>query len=80
MAAALQTSVADLSARLDAARRAPGGTGQAAMYRDQEVHRLTAQLTSLRRSGVDLCLGRMVSTEHDRPVYIGRAGLADTQG
>ncbi len=77
---ALQTSVADLSARLDAARRAPGGAGQAALDRDQEVHRLTAQLTLLRRSGVDLCLGRMVSTEHERPVYIGRAGLADAGG
>ena len=44
IAESLEQSIADLSDRLDAARRAPGGTGQEAMDRDLEVHRLTARL------------------------------------
>ena len=51
------------------------------MDRDVEVHRLTARLRVLRRFGLDLCLGRMVSAEHDpQPVYIGRLGLTDSAG
>ena len=57
IAASLEQSIADLSDRLDAARRAPGGDGQAALDRDLEVHRLTARLRTLRRFGLDLCLG-----------------------
>src|SRR5205085_251757 len=60
LATTLEQTIADLSARLDAERRAPGGTGQAAMDRDLEVHRLTARLRTVRRFGLDLCLGRMV--------------------
>ena len=59
----LDRAVADLSARLDAERQAPAGSGQRALDRDQEVHRLTARLRTLRRFGVDLCLGRMVAAE-----------------
>ena len=61
IAESLEQSIADLSDRLDAARKAPGGTGQEAMDRDQEIHRLTARLRTLRRFGLDLCLGRMVA-------------------
>ena len=53
----LEQSMADLSARLDAERRAPGGSGQQAMDRDNEIHRLTARLRTLRRYSLDLCLG-----------------------
>src|SRR5918997_1243370 len=60
MAESLRQSIADLSDRLDAERRAPGGTGQEALDRDLEVHRLTARLRALRRFGLDLCLGRIV--------------------
>src|SRR5262245_2749572 len=59
IAESLEHSVADLSDRLDAERKASGGTGQAAMDRDLEVHRLTARLRTLRRFSLDLCLGRM---------------------
>ena len=57
IAASLEQSIADLSDRLDAARRAPGGHGQQALDRDLEIHRLTARLRTLRRFGLDLCLG-----------------------
>ena len=43
LAESLEQSIADLSTRLDAARKAPGGSGQEALDRDQEVHRLTAR-------------------------------------
>jgi hypothetical protein len=61
IARALRQSIAELSDRLDAERKAPGGIGQKALDRDMEIHRLTARLRLLRRFGLDLCLGRMVS-------------------
>jgi hypothetical protein len=76
----LERSIADLSERLDAARKAPGGSGQEALDRDQEVHRVTARLRALRRFGLDLCLGHMVSTDDPEPVYVGRLGLTDAAG
>ena len=76
----LEQSVAGLSERLEAGRRAPGGIGQAAMDRDMEVHRLAARLRVLRRFGLDLCLGRMVSAGSPGPVYVGRLGLRDGAG
>jgi hypothetical protein len=91
MAASIEQSIADLQERLDAVRRTPGstgpesmdtdagGAGQATLDRDQEVHRLTARLRTLRRFGVDLCLGHIVA-EDDQPVYIGRLGLTDSSG
>ncbi|MGY1702186.1 RNA polymerase recycling motor ATPase HelR [Geodermatophilus sp. SYSU D00766] len=80
VAESLERTVADLSARLDAERRAPGGHGQAALDRDLEVHRLTARLRTLRRFGLDLCLGRIVRTDGSEPVYVGRLGLTDGAG
>lgn len=76
----LDRSVAETSARLDAARRAPGGAGQAAMDRDLEIHRLSGQLRTLRHYGVDLCLGRIVREGDPDPIYIGRLGLRDSEG
>ena len=76
----LEASIADLSARLDVARKAPGGSGQEALDRDQEVHRLTGRLRLLRRFGLDLCLGHMVATDGAEPVYVGRLGLTDASG
>jgi hypothetical protein len=76
----LEQSLAQLSDRLDAARKAPGGIGQEAMDRDMEIHRLTARLRVLSRFGLDLCLGRIVSLDNPEPVYIGRVGLTDSTG
>jgi hypothetical protein len=76
----LEQSIADLSDRLDAARKAPGGIGQEAMDRDQEVHRLNSRLRTLRRFGLDLCLGHMVIDGNPEPVYVGRLGLSDSTG
>jgi hypothetical protein len=80
IAESLGQSVAELSGRLDAERRAPGGTGQQALDRDLEIHRMTARLRLLRRFGLDLCLGRIVSADDPEPVYIGRLGLTDAAG
>ena len=80
IADALEQSIADLSDRLDAQRRAPGGIGQEAMDRDMEIHRLTARLRTLRRFSLDLCLGRIVSADDPEPVYIGRLSLTDAAG
>jgi hypothetical protein len=80
IATTLAQTIADLSDRLDAARKAPGGIGQEAMDRDLEVHRLTARLRTLRRFGLDLCLGRIVGTDGAEPVYVGRLGLTDREG
>jgi hypothetical protein len=80
IAESLQQTIADLSDRLRAERRAPGGIGQAAMDRDREIHRLSARLRVLRRFGLDLCLGHIVGTDDPEPVYIGRLGLTDRAG
>ena len=80
IAESLGQSIAGLSGRLDAERRAPGGIGQEAMDRDMRIHRLTARLRALRRFGLDLCLGHMVSADKPGPVYVGRLGLADSAG
>jgi len=80
IAKSLEQSMAELSGRLDAERRAPGGQGQAAMDRDMEVYRLSARLRTLRRFGLDLCLGRIVGAENPEPAYIGRLGLTDSSG
>src|SRR5580698_6052600 len=80
IAETLEQTIADLSGRLDAELRAPGGIGQQAMDRDVEVHRLSARLRVLRRFGLDLCLGHMVSADNPEPVYVGRLGLTDKAG
>jgi len=80
IAESLEQSIADLSDRLDAARKAPGGIAQEAMDRDMEIHRLTARLRALRRFGFDLCLGHIVSADNPEPVYVGRLGLTDSAG
>lgn len=76
----LEQLLADLSDRLDAARKAPGGKGRQAVDRDMEVRRLTARLRALGRFGLDLCIGRMVSADSTEPGYIGRRGLTDDEG
>jgi DNA helicase IV len=80
IAESLEQSIAELSDRLDALRKAAGGKGQAAMDRDMEIHRMTARLRTLRRFGLDLCLGRMVGADNHEPAYVGRLGLTDSAG
>ncbi|MGW4565811.1 RNA polymerase recycling motor ATPase HelR, partial [Streptomyces sp. NPDC004561] len=80
IAEALEQAIAELSDRLDAELRAPGGVGRQAMDRDAEVHRLTGWLRALRRFGLDLCLGRVVGADESEPLYVGRLGLTDSAG
>ncbi|MER5642571.1 RNA polymerase recycling motor ATPase HelR [Kitasatospora sp. NPDC002227] len=79
VAACLEQTVTELTDRLAVVRRAPGGSGQAALERDLEVHQLSGRLRALRRFGLDLCLGRVVDSEGG-PRYIGRLGLTDSEG
>jgi hypothetical protein len=79
IAAGIEQSIAELTGRLDAERKSPGGIGRRALDRDQEVRRLTARLRTLHRYRLDLCLGRMDPIGGD-PVYIGRLGLTDPAG
>ena len=80
IAESLEQSIADLSERLDAARKAPGGKGRRAVDRDEEVRRLTARLRALRRFGLDLCLGPIDPADDPEPESIGRLGLTDSTG
>ncbi len=80
LAQSLDETIADLTRRIEAERLAPGGTGQEAMDRDLEIHRLTARLRALRRFTLDVCLGRVVADGEPDPVYIGRFGLTDRHG
>lgn len=80
IARSLEESITDVSTRLEATRKAPGGGGQAAMDRDMEIHRLSARLRTLSRFGLDLCLGHMVTADRSEPIYIGRLGLTDHTG
>jgi hypothetical protein len=57
----LDESIAELSQRLDTELTARGESGGEAVERELEVRRLSARLRTLRRYGLDLCLGRMVS-------------------
>jgi hypothetical protein len=80
IAESLEQSITDLSDRLETERKAPGGIGPRALDRDMEIHRLTARLRALRRFGLDLCLGHMVSADDPEPVYVGRLGLRNSAG
>ena len=80
VAESLAQQIAELSDQLDAQRKAPGGKGRAALDRDLEIHRLTADLRLRRRFGLDICLGRMVSADKPEPTYVGRFGLTDRAG
>ncbi len=84
IAASLDRQRAEIAARIDALRLAPGRSGQAALERDLEIHRLSARLRALHRYGLDLCLGRIVPEADGagagEPVYIGRLGLTDPDG
>jgi DNA helicase IV len=76
----IEKSRLDTAARLEAAQKSSGRMGREVMERDFEIHRLGGRLRSLRRYGVDLCLGRVVTIDTDVPVYIGRLGLLGTAG
>ncbi len=80
IAKCLEETIAELSDRLDAELKSPGGIGRQAMDRDAEIHRLTSRLRALRRFGLDLCLGHMVGADDPEPLYVGRLGLTDSTG
>ncbi|MFF2369741.1 RNA polymerase recycling motor ATPase HelR [Agromyces sp. NPDC058110] len=80
IATSLQRALAETSDALDAERRSPGGHGTRALDRDLEIHRLTARLRTLRRYGLDLCLGRFEPADGSDPVYVGRLGIGDGAG
>ena len=68
---------AEISARLDELRLVRGESGGEVAERDDEIRRLSSRLRTIGRYGIDLCLGRMVPSGTDEPLYIGRFGLTD---
>ncbi|MCA0253298.1 MAG: AAA family ATPase [Actinobacteria bacterium] len=77
VAECLRRRVAEVTARRDELLATPVRRGRAAMERDEEIHRLGGLLRMLRRSRLDVCLGRMVPADGSVPVYVGRIGLSD---
>lgn len=75
----LRRTLADADERLQGLRREAGGKGRRAVDRDMEIHQLGARIRSLRRFGLDLCLGRLVRDDGET-LYIGRLGLTDPTG
>ncbi|MCD2264449.1 AAA family ATPase [Dietzia aurantiaca] len=76
---ALADKVSALSARLDRRRRDPAGRGAQTIDRDADIRRLVAVLTTLRRFGLDVCIGHFATAGGER-VYVGRIGLLDAAG
>lgn len=79
IAETLHENLAAAEARLERILASPSGVGGAAVERDLEIHRLNARVSMLRRYGIDMCLGRMV-TDAGEHVYIGRLGLTGGDG
>ncbi|MFJ5871820.1 hypothetical protein ACIQD2_11810 [Dietzia maris] len=93
---ALDQKVAVLSTRLDARRRDPAGRGAQTIERDADIRHLVAELATLRRFGLDVCIGHYAVAMSDpaapashhpdahqtgpAPVYVGRIGLTDAAG
>ncbi|MFW0790189.1 RNA polymerase recycling motor ATPase HelR [Gordonia sp. CPCC 205333] len=75
----LHSTIAAVSDRLDLQRRAPARGGTVAVERDAEIRQLSAQLRTLQRFGLDLCLGRMVDAD-GTVTYLGRTGLTAATG
>ncbi|TSI17631.1 RNA polymerase recycling motor ATPase HelR [Brevibacterium aurantiacum] len=76
----IDSELAAVESRLADLRRAPGGSGEAALDRDSAIHRLSSELSLLHRFALDICLGRMVFADTGEIVYIGRTGLRDEDG
>ncbi|MFF1830502.1 RNA polymerase recycling motor ATPase HelR [Paenarthrobacter sp. NPDC058040] len=74
----LEHTVANLEQQLEAIKKAPSRFGQEAVEKDIEIRRLTGRLKALKKFGLDLCLGRVITQEE--PLYIGRLGLTDSDG
>ncbi|WP_314148827.1 AAA family ATPase [uncultured Leifsonia sp.] len=68
----------EVDGRLAELLATPGGNGQEAYEREVEIVRLNRRARLLRRFGADLCIGRVVTDTGT--IYIGRVGLADSDG
>jgi DNA polymerase III delta prime subunit len=83
--AALAEARADTARRIAAVLEEPSRSGEAALDRDLEIHRLSAQQRTLDRYGLDLCVGRVTYATATRAdsvahLYIGRTGMTDATG
>ncbi|MGN0102240.1 MAG: RNA polymerase recycling motor ATPase HelR [Dietzia sp.] len=82
----LAHKVADLTARLESRRRDPAGRGAQTIERDTDIRRLVAELATLRRFGLDLCIGHFATARArstgagSETVYVGRIGLTGPDG
>ena len=66
---ALDQKVVLLSARLDVRRRDPAGRGAQTIERDADIRSLVAELATLRRFGLDVCIGHytVATSDHADP-------------
>ena len=62
----LADKVSALSARLDRRRRDPAGRGAQTIDRDADIRRLVAELDTLRRFGLDVCIGHFATAGGER--------------
>lgn len=80
IATAVDSQIRDLTRRRDETRRVRTASGQSALERDLETHRITARLRLLERYGSDVVLGHMQLVDQPYATYIGRVGIADADG
>lgn len=80
IATAVDSQIRDLTRRRDETRRVRTASGQSALERDLETHRITARLRLLERYGSDVVLGHMQLEDQPHATYIGRVGIADADG
>ena len=76
----LNRELETLESRIAELRRSPAASGEAALSRDSLIHRLSAELRTLSRFDLDMCLGRIIFADTGDIVYIGRIGLRDDDG
>ena len=80
IAASLSAHIDNLSGSRDALRRTAGRSGQQALERDLEIHRVTSRLRLLHRYRSDMVLGHFLVEGSAEPTYIGRTGIAGPDG
>lgn len=82
--AAIEQQTAEVHRQLETLRKQARGSGEYALERDANIHRLSSRLRLLERFGMDLTLGRMnystETTAHNASIYVGRMGLTDATG
>ncbi len=78
--ASLSAQIEHLTDFRAALRRTAGRSGQQALERDLEIHRVTSRIRLLHRYRSDMVLGHFLAEGSAEPTYIGRTGIAGPDG